>query len=189
MSWQVDRFNAPDSDVFVFLLSSRAGGVGLNLVGANRLVLFDPDWNPGESSCCTIVGYCVRVCTSPPACYFAPAWCTQLLIGKPWHGCGEMGRKSMCSCTGGTARVSCTLSLPVVPYMCTANAPPYHRLRCCRFLTAGSIEEKMFQRQILKEEFSNAVVDTDMSSKRNFSRDELRELFSLGSGTEQVRRL
>jgi hypothetical protein len=48
-----------------------------------------------------------------------------------------------------------------------------------RFLTAGTIEEKMFQRQILKEEFSNAVVDTDVASKRNFSRDELRELFSL----------
>jgi len=28
----------------VFLLSSKAGGVGLNLIGANRLVLFDPDW-------------------------------------------------------------------------------------------------------------------------------------------------
>lgn len=30
--------------VFVFLLSSRAGGCGLNLIGANRLILFDPDW-------------------------------------------------------------------------------------------------------------------------------------------------
>jgi hypothetical protein len=31
--------------VFVFLLSSKAGGCGLNLVGANRLILFDPDWS------------------------------------------------------------------------------------------------------------------------------------------------
>ncbi|KAF2455266.1 P-loop containing nucleoside triphosphate hydrolase protein [Lineolata rhizophorae] len=42
----VDRFNDPDGQEFVFLLSSKAGGCGLNLIGANRLVLFDPDWNP-----------------------------------------------------------------------------------------------------------------------------------------------
>jgi hypothetical protein len=35
-----------NNDVFVFLLSSKAGGCGLNLIGANRLILFDPDWNP-----------------------------------------------------------------------------------------------------------------------------------------------
>ncbi|KAM5488672.1 DNA-dependent ATPase protein rad54 [Microsporum audouinii] len=42
----VDRFNDPNGEEFVFLLSSKAGGCGINLVGANRLVLFDPDWNP-----------------------------------------------------------------------------------------------------------------------------------------------
>jgi len=42
----VDKFNDPDGAEFVFLLSSKAGGCGLNLIGANRLVLFDPDWNP-----------------------------------------------------------------------------------------------------------------------------------------------
>ena len=44
----VDTFNQPEAPEFVFLLSSKAGGCGLNLVGANRLVLFDPDWNPGN---------------------------------------------------------------------------------------------------------------------------------------------
>lgn len=38
----VDQFNDPEGEEFVFLLSSKAGGCGLNLIGANRLVLFDP---------------------------------------------------------------------------------------------------------------------------------------------------
>ena len=42
----VDTFCDPKGNQFVFLLSSRAGGCGLNLIGANRLFLFDPDWNP-----------------------------------------------------------------------------------------------------------------------------------------------
>lgn len=42
----VDKFNNPDGEEFVFLLSSKAGGCGINLIGANRLILFDPDWNP-----------------------------------------------------------------------------------------------------------------------------------------------
>ncbi|KAG4304787.1 hypothetical protein PORY_001840 [Pneumocystis oryctolagi] len=42
----VDKFNNPEGQEFVFLLSSKAGGCGLNLIGANRLILFDPDWNP-----------------------------------------------------------------------------------------------------------------------------------------------
>ncbi|KAJ3127270.1 DNA-dependent ATPase protein rad54 [Nowakowskiella sp. JEL0407] len=44
----VDRFNDPTCPEFVFLLSSKAGGCGLNLIGANRLILFDPDWNPAN---------------------------------------------------------------------------------------------------------------------------------------------
>ncbi|KAL3317948.1 DNA repair and recombination protein RAD54-like [Cichlidogyrus casuarinus] len=44
----VDSFNQPDSTDFVFMLSSKAGGCGLNLIGANRLVMFDPDWNPAN---------------------------------------------------------------------------------------------------------------------------------------------
>ncbi|KAI7654109.1 hypothetical protein KC318_g13792 [Hortaea werneckii] len=43
----VDRFNrSPPTNSFVFLLSAKAGGTGLNLIGASRLILFDLDWNP-----------------------------------------------------------------------------------------------------------------------------------------------
>ncbi|EAN85915.1 putative DNA excision repair protein [Trypanosoma cruzi] len=41
----MDRFNEDDS-IVAALLTTRVGGVGVNLVGANRVVLFDPDWNP-----------------------------------------------------------------------------------------------------------------------------------------------
>ena len=44
----VDQFNDPASNQFIFMLSSKAGGCGLNLIGANRLVMFDPDWNPAN---------------------------------------------------------------------------------------------------------------------------------------------
>lgn len=44
----VENFNNPDSKEFIFMLSSKAGGCGLNLIGANRLVMFDPDWNPAN---------------------------------------------------------------------------------------------------------------------------------------------
>lgn len=44
----VDQFNDPNSESFLFMLSSKAGGCGLNLIGANRLFMFDPDWNPAN---------------------------------------------------------------------------------------------------------------------------------------------
>ena len=42
----IDRFSNPESDCFVFMLSTRAGGVGINLTAADRVIVFDPDWNP-----------------------------------------------------------------------------------------------------------------------------------------------
>ena len=42
----IQRFNAPDSDVFLFLLSIRAAGRGLNLQSADTVVIYDPDPNP-----------------------------------------------------------------------------------------------------------------------------------------------
>ncbi|KAK6463186.1 transcriptional regulator [Scheffersomyces coipomensis] len=42
----IDHFNAPDSKDFCFLLSTRAGGLGINLMTADTVIIFDSDWNP-----------------------------------------------------------------------------------------------------------------------------------------------
>ncbi|KAI5169102.1 DNA excision repair protein ERCC-6 [Pancytospora epiphaga] len=45
----VNSFNNTPS-IFIFILTTRVGGFGLNLTGANRVVLFDPDWNPATDA-------------------------------------------------------------------------------------------------------------------------------------------
>ncbi|XP_042515442.1 chromatin structure-remodeling complex protein SYD-like isoform X2 [Macadamia integrifolia] len=42
----IEEFNRPDSPAFIFLLSIRAGGVGVNLQAADTVIIFDTDWNP-----------------------------------------------------------------------------------------------------------------------------------------------
>ncbi|TCD62825.1 hypothetical protein EIP91_006366 [Steccherinum ochraceum] len=43
----IDRFHS-DPSIFIFLISTLAGGTGLNLTGANKVVIFDPNWNPAH---------------------------------------------------------------------------------------------------------------------------------------------
>uniref|UniRef100_A0AAQ5XNP4 DNA helicase n=1 Tax=Amphiprion ocellaris TaxID=80972 RepID=A0AAQ5XNP4_AMPOC len=42
----IDRFNAPGAQQFCFLLSTRAGGLGINLASADTVIIYDSDWNP-----------------------------------------------------------------------------------------------------------------------------------------------
>ncbi len=42
----IDEFNAENSEYFLFLLSTRAGGLGINLASADVVIIYDSDWNP-----------------------------------------------------------------------------------------------------------------------------------------------
>jgi chromodomain-helicase-DNA-binding protein 7 len=42
----IERYSKPDSDRFVFLLCTRAGGLGINLTAADTVIIYDSDWNP-----------------------------------------------------------------------------------------------------------------------------------------------
>ncbi|KAK9840665.1 hypothetical protein WJX81_008358 [Elliptochloris bilobata] len=42
----INRFNRPGSDLFIYILNTRAGGLGVNLQSADTCILYDSDWNP-----------------------------------------------------------------------------------------------------------------------------------------------
>jgi DNA excision repair protein ERCC-6 len=110
----VNDFNESEQ-IFVFLLTTRVGGLGLNLTGANRVILFDPDWNPSVD-----VQARERV----------------------WR----IGQKES-----------------VTIY---------------RLITTGTIEEKMYHRQIFKTFLANKVLK-DPRQKRFFKSQDLYDLFTL----------
>jgi SNF2 family DNA or RNA helicase len=43
---EIDRYSKPGSDVFIMLLTTKAGGVGINLTAADTVIIYDSDWNP-----------------------------------------------------------------------------------------------------------------------------------------------
>ena len=42
----IDEYNKPNSSKFIFLLTTRAGGLGINLATADSVIMYDSDWNP-----------------------------------------------------------------------------------------------------------------------------------------------
>ena len=124
----VDQFNrSPPSNSFAFLLSAKAGGIGINLIGASRLVLFDVDWNPATDD----------------------------------QAIARVHRQ-------GQRR-------------------PTH---IYRFLVKGAIEERIWQRQVVKRGLADSIMDGRSGSGEGtvgskgkggaaFSQEELRDLFRL----------
>jgi SNF2 family DNA or RNA helicase len=55
---EIDQYSAVDSELFVMLLSTKAGGVGINLASADTVVIYDSDWNPQVRGIMYLVGLC-----------------------------------------------------------------------------------------------------------------------------------
>jgi len=117
----VDEFNK-NPDVHVFLLTTKVGGLGINLTGANRVIIYDPDWNPS-----TDVQARER------------AW--------------RLGQK--------------------------------REVRIYRLMTAGTIEEKIYHRQLFKQFLTNKIL-RDPKQRQTFQMKDLHDLFTLGEADEHV---
>ncbi|KHN95899.1 SNF2-related protein [Metarhizium album ARSEF 1941] len=113
----IDRFNT-DPSIHVFLMTTRTGGLGTNLTGADRIIIFDPDWNPS----------------------------TDLQAReRAWR----LGQKK-----------------PVKIY---------------RLMTEGTIEEKIYHRQIFKQFMTNKVLK-DPKQRSSYDLSDLYDLFSYNAG-------
>ncbi|KAG5186809.1 SNF2 family N-terminal domain-containing protein [Tribonema minus] len=65
----VERFNRPHFERFIMLLSTRAGGLGLNLTSADTVIIYDSDWNPHND-----LQVCVYVCISKGGYGYVWVW-------------------------------------------------------------------------------------------------------------------
>ena len=115
----VDQFNN-DPAAHVFLLTTKVGGLGINLTGANRVIIYDPDWNPS-----TDVQARER------------AW--------------RLGQK--------------------------------REVMIYRLMTAGTIEEKIYHRQLFKQFLINKIL-RDPKQRQTFQMKDLHDLFTLGGADE-----
>ena len=117
----VDEFNL-NPEVHVFLLTTKVGGLGVNLTGADRVIIYDPDWNPS-----TDIQARER------------AW--------------RLGQK--------------------------------RDVEIYRLMVAGTIEEKIFHRQIFKQFLTNKILK-DPKQRQTFQMSDLHDLFTLGDATEEA---
>ena len=93
----IDRFCAADSDRFIFMLSTRAGGQGINLTAADIVIIYDSDW----SVCCRVLLACSYSVTHCSVVAFHLPGILKTTL-KPWLGVivsASVGAKVLASCS------------------------------------------------------------------------------------------
>ncbi|GAO14656.1 hypothetical protein UVI_02008960 [Ustilaginoidea virens] len=115
----IDRFNT-DPSIHAFLMTTRTGGLGTNLTGADRIIIFDPDWNPS----------------------------TDLQARERAWRLGQ-------------------------------NKP----VKIYRLMTEGTIEEKIYHRQIFKQFMTNKVLK-DPKQRSSYDLSDLYDLFTFNTDQE-----
>jgi len=88
--YEIKMFNSKRGDQFVYLLSTRAGALGITLTGADTVIMFDSDWNPTwDKQAHDRVGVCALSCQrsrlAHPSCMLVA-----LLSQVERDGCGLM---------------------------------------------------------------------------------------------------
>ncbi len=115
----MDRFNG-DTKVFAFILSTRSGGLGINLVGADTVVFYDSDWNPAMDA---QVRRGARVCVRAPS-LAVPGFVRRVGV-RPVSGVPLL--RALCSAVvwrGGAmeGRRKTARTASAKPVMCTSTA-------------------------------------------------------------------
>ena len=82
----VDKFNN-DPSIFLFLISTKAGGLGLNITGANSVIIFDPNWNPSYDLQAQVVLLKSHISPGVKCVYFLHVYCRTGHIG--WDRPGQ----------------------------------------------------------------------------------------------------
>lgn len=131
----INAYNEPNSSKFIFMLSTRAGGLGINLATADVVILYDSDWNPQVD---------LQAMVSP-----GPAICqSQSSRRCPHHHPGA----------GHLIPALTLLSILTSPQDRAHRIGQQKQVRVFRFITENTVEERIVERAEMKLRLDSIVI-------------------------------